>query len=238
MPIKPIQRRNVADVVYDQMQQLIASGEWKPGDRIPSELELTELFGVSRVSIRAALQRLEGQGVLQRRPGRGTVINALSTSQVMNQLAPHLLSNAPDLISLNEFREILECGAVRLAARRRTPEQLDAMEQNYSELCIRAAAGEDTSVLDVALHCLLAEASGNALMVQTFDIVYDCFLKNMYTIKAITGDALSIAYHRQLIDAVRAGDGAQAKRVMHSHLEENAKCFLAAQAALEKEKKA
>ena len=229
MPIRPIERQNISDIVYDQIRDLIVSGEWKAGEKIPSELELTKMFGVSRVSVRAALQKLEGQGILERHPGRGTIIHVQSTAQVMQQMVPRLLCDAPSLISLNQFREIIECGAVKLAAQNCTPELLEAMEENYAALCSKAAAGEDTSVQDVAFHCLIAKASMNPLVIQTFDIVYDVFLKNMHQIKAITGDALSIAYHRQLIDAIRMRDDARAEQVMRSHLSENAKSILDAQ---------
>ncbi len=231
MPIQPIERQNISDIVFEQMKALIESGEWKPGDKIPSEPELTQKFGVSRVSVRAALQKLESLGVLQRYPGRGTIINEYASGQAMSQLMPQLIFNTPDLISLNDFREIVECGAVKLAAKNRTQDHLDQLELNFARMRQTIDHGEDSSALDVEFHYLIAKASGNPLLAQTYDILYQSFLKNMFKVKSIAKEDFCITYHRRLIDAVRAQDERLAETLMREHLKENTRIILDAEQA-------
>ena len=74
MAIQAIDRKKVSDEVFEQIKAMIASGNWKPGDKLPSEKELTELFGVSRVTIREALKKLASYNIIETSQGRGSFI--------------------------------------------------------------------------------------------------------------------------------------------------------------------
>ena len=80
MAITAIEKKRVSDEVFEQMKNNIVSGEWAPGARIPGELELVELFQVSRVSVREAIHRLVGMGVLTIRRGEGTFVSEILPS--------------------------------------------------------------------------------------------------------------------------------------------------------------
>ena len=72
MQITPIQKVNVVEEIFDQLQSMLIEGTWKPGDKIPSENELSETFGVSRMTIRQALQKMKALGLIETRSGSGS----------------------------------------------------------------------------------------------------------------------------------------------------------------------
>ena len=82
MGIVPIKKVNVGQMVFDQMQELLIRGEWKPGDRLPSENELAEMFNVSRITIRQALQKLSVLGLVETRFGEGSVVKTFDVGEI------------------------------------------------------------------------------------------------------------------------------------------------------------
>ena len=90
MGIVPIKKVNVGQMVFDQMQELLIRGEWKPGDRLPSENELADMFNVSRITIRQALQKLSVLGLVETRFGEGSFVKKFDIGENMNALVPML----------------------------------------------------------------------------------------------------------------------------------------------------
>lgn len=210
-------------MVFQQMRELIATGEWAAGEKIPSETTLADNMGVSRISVRAALQKLASMGVIERKQGKGTVVCELNGIQDMNRLIPMLILNAPNLETMNEFRMILECGAVELAATRATRQDIEEMEANLYEMYELIDAGADCAELDVEFHMILAKASGNSLISQTESIMRDSFLDCMKTYKSIMGADVGCYFHEKLISAIRERNPVRAKQIMAEHLSENAR---------------
>ena len=82
MGIVPIKKVNVGQMVFDQMQELLIRGEWKPGDRLPSENELADMFNVSRITIRQALQKLSVLGLVKTRFGEGSFVKKFDIGEI------------------------------------------------------------------------------------------------------------------------------------------------------------
>src|SRR5689334_4484609 len=125
--IEPLAReQRLYERVVEKVLELISSGVWKPGFRLPPERELSEAFGVSRTVVREAVKALEARGVLESATGSGVSVRAADVNLVSQSLTTYMqLANRDDFeIRLNEVRRVLEVEMVALAAARRTPEQL------------------------------------------------------------------------------------------------------------------
>jgi len=140
MTMQPIKKKKVVDEVLDQMKSQILAGNWSPGMKIPGEMELTRIFGVSRVSIREAIHRLVGMGILTIRHGDGTYMAEILPKDYFNALLPSLLIEAVSLGELLEFREMVEVESARHAATRATEADiarmrgiLDAMKRHEGD---------------------------------------------------------------------------------------------------------
>ena len=164
--IEPLEReQRLYERVVEKVLELISSGAWKPGFRLPSERELSEAFGVSRTVVREAVKALEARGVLESTTGSGVSVRRADFNMVSRSLQTYMqLSRAVDFeIRLNEVRRVLEVELVALAADRATPEQRVQLRQ----ICEQMRAGDKTAQqmaeLDFRLHITLAEATQNEL---------------------------------------------------------------------------
>ena len=117
-------KKNTADRVYENLFHMLVSGDYAPGDRIPSEHELKERFNVSRNTIRAALNRMNALGIIETRQGDGTYLKGVGTGMYINSFVPAILSNSDDLMGLLAMRRGVEVSAARLAAVNATEKEL------------------------------------------------------------------------------------------------------------------
>ena len=153
----------LSEQVADQLRHRIAEGEFPVGSLIPTEAELTHELGVSRNSVREALRSLVHVGLLGARAGYGTFV--LAASEVAPTLARRL--DHERAVDVLEVRLLLEREAARLAAIRRTPEQLERLQGAAAERIAQLGSPgyEDA---DIEFHHVLLEASGNALLAELY----------------------------------------------------------------------
>lgn len=221
MPIQSIEHPNVSEMAFEQIKELISTGEWKPGDKIPPEIELAKMMGVSRVSIRAAMQKLVGLGIIERRQGKGTIVCNLAGEHQINGLVSMLVLDPPDLQAMNEFRMIIECGAAELAAKRCNDDTIVKLQKNLEMMKEKSRLGEDTAEIDVDFHMLIAQATDNPMVQRTYEVMRDSFLSCMTEYKKIIDIRMGVYFHTILIDALKCHDAAAAKRIMREHLQKN-----------------
>src|SRR5215208_2254945 len=142
--IEPLEReQRLYERVVEKVLELISSGTWKPGYRLPPERELSEAFGVSRTVVREAVKALEARGVLESATGSGVSVRRADFNMVSRSLQTYMqLTNQDDFeIRLNEVRRVLEVEMVALAASRITSEQQTQLRQ----ICQQMRSGGNTA---------------------------------------------------------------------------------------------
>ncbi|GAA3837348.1 MULTISPECIES: FadR/GntR family transcriptional regulator [Amycolatopsis] len=212
--------------VVDYVQNAIASGELKPGDRLPSERELVEQFGIGRASVREALRVLENMDLVKSQPRdpRGPLILPLSVEPVRRSIAMLTSGGALGLAELVQFRMIADASANLLAAARRTDEQLLALERNMARMRACMSRGyAEFSQADLEFHELIAEAGGNRLVQVYGDVTREAILKliQQTILDADDQTALmlqSIRHHRAVFAAISDRDGLLASRLARETL--------------------
>lgn len=150
-----IKKQSAADLVCEKMKELILRKEWKTGDKIPSELELAESFGVNRLTVRIALQRLHTLGLLDIRVGDGTYVRSFDLGGHLEALSDFYV-NGKTVQDVLEFRLVLELPCARMAVQRRTEEELEQFEalcRRFQSELVQHDACEDP---DEARRCFLA----------------------------------------------------------------------------------
>ncbi|HOV40118.1 MAG TPA: GntR family transcriptional regulator, partial [Spirochaetales bacterium] len=118
--LKPIQKSRVSRQVFEQLKEQIFAGKWPAGTKLPSENELSRQLGVSRVSVRAALQMLSALGLLDTRQGEGTYVRELRGDLYFNVLFPLLALSRTNIFDVLEYRKVMDPGAVVIASERAT----------------------------------------------------------------------------------------------------------------------
>ncbi|MBQ1026226.1 FadR/GntR family transcriptional regulator [Micromonospora sp. C95] len=214
-PVPPRGRR-VRETIA-QLRQRIMDGEWPVGGRIPTEPQLVETLGVGRNTVREAVRALAHAGVLECRQGSGTYV--LSTDELAPVMARRLTDDRMNEVI--EVRRAFEVEAARLAARRRTPEDLTALDDALAarEAAWRGGRVAEFVAADAALHTAVVAAAHNAMLAELYASIGTAMRS---TLTQAMGDALTPdrhVDHARLVAAVRAGDPELAAREAGAFLE-------------------
>lgn len=227
MEIKPIRRMSISDQVCEQIKQLILDKSWKPGEKIPSETELAEVFGVSRVSIREALLKLNAIGLLESRFSGGNYVREVGADIYLNAIVPIAYVGTDSLLEVLEFRQVVEAKQAGLAARKAKPEDVERLEKVVGDMEKEVGNLEAFSEADLRFHIELAHITQNSLLVACMELTRDVLGKNMQKLVGERGYNSGISDHRKIIEAIRENDERRATELMENHLADICKTFSA-----------
>lgn len=214
--LAPLPRRRLYEQIAQQLLAHIRTTGLRPGDRLPPERELAARLGVSRASIAQALVALEILGVVNVRHGNGAVIVSLiSDHQVVEALRAHA-SRLPDVI---EARAALEVKLASLAATRRTPADLAAIDDALEVMRHEIESGGRGIEGDEAFHAAVTAAGHSSLLERLMQEISDLIAESRVESLGQPGrPTQSLAGHRAIAEAIRAGDAAAAAAAMEAHI--------------------
>jgi GntR family transcriptional repressor for pyruvate dehydrogenase complex len=219
MPINKILKTKISDEVMEQMKENIISGEWKPGKKIPGELELVSLFGVSRISIRQAIHQFVGMGVLIIKRGDGTYVSESVPDEHFNILLPYLMIEKPGIVEVFEYRCILESKAAALAAERATEEEIDALENIHNSLKKNKDNFDKFIDYDLLFHTMIASATKNSVIAKISTILSSVIKSSMKEALEFVGVEEGLYYHTKVLEAIQAKDKPAAEDYMLRHVQ-------------------
>ena len=221
--------------VVDGVTRRIRGGELKPGQRVPPEPALMREFGVSRSVVREAVSRLQANGLVRTRHGVGSFVLAPQPDGSPLQ-APDAVLKLQQKLAMLELRLSLESDAAALAAQRRTPEQLAAMESALDDFDRQHTTGEGTVEADFRFHELIAQATGNEYFAHVLRSMGTATITRGAarparpasvpkaprfgepTPQLRSGKEITAQEHRAVFDAIARGDAAMARAAMYMHL--------------------
>jgi len=209
------------DLIIRQIKNLLSSGQLKPGDRLPSERQLAERFGVGRTHVRDAIKKLEFYGIIKTYPQSGSVISGLETSAMEGLITDILKLDNYDLYSLVETRFLLETDAARLCALRRTEENMAEIERAADNYERKIEEGSPAVEEDLAFHRAIAEGSQNMVLKSLLMTIMPDIMTNYTKFKVCDSNAKvskAAIEHRQLVEFVREKNSEQAQQIMKEHL--------------------
>lgn len=219
----PVRMARASQAIVDQVRELIQRGELTVGERLPSERDLCDRFGVSRVTVREALRILEAGGLVTIKVGArgGAFITTPSADRIGRGIEDHLtMSSAiasPDII---EARLVLEVAIVPLVCERATDEGVAGLLALCDEADTAIASGTDTTELSARFHIRVAGLAGNAALEMLLRPFQRPMLRSMTARDAGASiSALGVREHRRFALAVRDRDAAKATELMRAHLE-------------------
>lgn len=230
MYVERAPRQSLTSMVISAVTERIQSGQYAKGDQLPTERELIEEFGVSRTVVREAIANLKASGLVTTRQGKGAFV--VDEGVRSFSIPDDKLALAEDLLEALEVRIAIESEAAALAARRRTPEQMAAIEAACDAMDAALAAGEETVGLDLAFHRTIAEATGNRHFLGLFNYLGEVLMTRARL--SVSGAQLSnrpydpdklrefqariSSDHRRIVEAIAAGDGDGARAALRTHL--------------------
>ncbi|WP_281172452.1 FadR/GntR family transcriptional regulator [Ectobacillus panaciterrae] len=203
---------------------MIKDGTLKPGDKLLPVHQLAEEFQVGRSAVREALSALRAMGLIEMRQGEGTYVKSFEASAVTSSLHTAMLMKQEDIANLLEVRKVLEAGAVRAAALRRTDDDIAEMERWLKEM--KSAVGDESAgeEADFRFHMAIAKASHNAILLELMNHVSGMIAETIGETRHIvlygeqtTTETLA-EEHREIFDAVVNQMPDKAQQSMFDHL--------------------
>ncbi len=218
--LKPVKKRTLCEEILDQCKHQIMCGNWKPGDRLPTERALSEYWGVSRTSVREAMSALAAIGLIDVRAGEGAFLTSEISPVFKQNIASKFLITKGSLLEVVEARKIIETQLVFLAAERATREDLDKMARLMDTMNDRIRKGAVFIEHDVDFHVTIASAAKNTILFETINAVRELF-KSIHNETVLVPNMAenSIRQHQEIYEALKARDGERAKIAMEAHLD-------------------
>jgi len=218
MSFTTVKRESTLEVIVQQIKDQIKKGILKPGEKLPSERKLADLLGLSRASVREAIQALAFSGYLEVIQGKGTYVLEMSTKydEIVNFFSE--FSNY-SLDYLMEARIMLEGEFARLAALNASQEEIDLIEKIFKEI----ESSKDLNsfvVKDLEFHLTIAKATHNPFMNGLMKIIGEMLYKETQRIIGMSGYTRvnTIETTRNLVQAIKKRNAEQAKELMSEHI--------------------
>ncbi|UFN46821.1 FadR family transcriptional regulator [Roseomonas sp. OT10] len=228
--LEPIRPPALADLVAERLERLILEGALGPGEKLAPERELSEKLGVSRPSLREALDRLERKGLVE--TGRGGTVVAQFLSPLASPLAALLSTDGRVAEDYFEYRRLLEPQAAQLAAQRATPPDREALADCLAQMQAAHTAADPAAeaAADTRLHLLITESSHNLVLLHVQRVFSDLLRggilssREQFFHRDTVRDAL-LAQHRAIGEAILAGRAEAAEAAMREHIAFTAAVF-------------
>lgn len=214
-----IRRKRVSESIVEQLTELIFDGTWMPGQRIPSERELSESLDVGRTSVREALRILETMGYLEIRIGDGGYVRE-------GVLLPFNINSFIKLVQANEHlddlmeaRELIEQQIAFIAADSATQKDIQELSRIVDQHAQVIEAGDPGLEQDLQFHLHVAMATGNRVLFELQQILLQRLKGPIHKLLCEPGRSrLSVRQHRKVIEAIESRDPVEARRRMVEHL--------------------
>lgn len=218
--LNKINKDSVQDMVFAQLKKAILDGTFQPGDRLPSENELCAQLGVSRPSVKLAIQRLCTLGMAETRRGDGTFIIPFNPSVLFGQVTDFMV-NESNIHEVAEYRMYTEIMCAQLAAKRATEEDFAKMYSILDQMdaSLEAEDFEEHSRLDFLLHMTIAKATKNDFLIKMYTMMDSInmqyiLLENRAFFSEYKKTEFSDV-HRPIVDAIRENDMQRCMAIYH-----------------------
>ena len=219
--MEPIKRVPIVQQVEEKIRQLIESGQYGPGEKLPAEMDLCQRLGVGRGTIREAFRLLQARGYVEIKPGRGAFVAERLPGEDGGAVE-WLVKNEMELREGIEIRRALEPMAARRMAEQGSDQAIDALKELHGRFmeALRVQDAVRIAQLDESFHSAIVEGSGNHLLIainQQINQGMKTFRSKTFQVPQNVRNA--VAPHTRIMEAIQARTGDMAENAMRAHLD-------------------
>lgn len=223
MAFRPISPKKISAQIAEQIRSSILAGEFSPGDKLPPERELAEMFGASRPSVREALNLLNSSGLVMSYQGGGTIVKSLVETSAGNSLSDLIKGEQERALDVIEVRKCMEAWTSYYAAQRALPDDLRKMEKIVAEMERNLEGMKPSQDLDANFHIIIAQATHNVVWLHLMQSIFDAmkeFQRGVWRAVYLTEEDHRnlFLHHRAVYEAIRDRDAERARDEMLTHL--------------------
>lgn len=217
-----ISRKKVADAVIEEIKRMMQSGELKEGQKLPNQNIFAAQLGVSRTSLREALNTLTRLGITEQRPGYGTILRSRIPAIFVDHVNPPLISDKQATIELIEVRRFVETGTAELSVKNIKPDQIKEMDSLIREMhkSLNEDRIDDYIALDLAFHYLIAKASHNRFLINIFITIrgfLEQYMRESFRVMPWML-ARSLKFHQNIYQAIKSENLSKSVGHMRRHI--------------------
>ncbi|QEK11493.1 FadR family transcriptional regulator [Crassaminicella thermophila] len=221
--IKPAKKRNLYEEISSQIIKMIYEGNWKPGDKIPGEVELSKSFEVSRNSIRESIKALELVGILESKTGIGTFVSEQAMININNMHLASLIESKSSILELMEARLIIEPGLAYLATKHATEEDIKALEEIIIKHDNALKNKNYTFDMGFEFHRYLFKMANNKILNNLLDSITENLIatRGELYLKHLNEHILEyeLSEHKEILAYIKNKDAISAQNTMWEHIE-------------------
>ncbi|MFQ3620343.1 MAG: FadR/GntR family transcriptional regulator [Spirochaetales bacterium] len=212
-------KEQLTTAVVRQIKDLIREQHLKPGDKLPNEMDLSKMFGVSRPTIREAIKSLISQNIVSIRRGRGTFV-CETPGLVPDPLGFDFIHSSELQVALTEARLIIEPGAARLAARNADAKDIEGIENLLQEMEQSVQMQHVRITKELEFHRSIARATKNPVIVRIVPLIMEAIQKTYRDAPRTPEDhRQALEEHKKVLQAIQTHDPEGAYQAMKEHLE-------------------
>jgi GntR family transcriptional regulator, transcriptional repressor for pyruvate dehydrogenase complex len=218
---KNIKINRISDEISFQIKQMVLKNELQSGNKLPTELELAEMFSVSRTAVREALCSLEAQGLIERKKSGGTVIKQFTANKILESIIFAPKNDLQMFADFMEARKVLESQIVVLAIERSQVEDLELIQQSLSNLEVEIIQKGNGVESDIMFHLSLAACTHNQVLISVIKSISDMLRTNREKTLQYPGRLLEcLKEHRAIFAAIKSKHTIEAQRLIVFHLDQ------------------
>ncbi len=220
----PIKAKRISEEIVEQIKALIFKGNLKPGETLPPERALANSLNVSRVSLREALNTLQGMGLLEIQQGNRTCVRPITTRSIHDPLVSFTKSSPSNILKVFEIRKYMEIGSTALAAERATSEDIEVIEEILKEMEEDLRKNRLGAKADLEFHAALVQATHNQAYAHIMNTIYDLLQEEL---RIAWGGVFRkkdkrkklFQQHKNILEAVKQHDSKRGSDEALAHLE-------------------
>jgi len=216
-------KKKLSDYVMEELKARLVSGSLREGEKLPNQIEFARQLGVSRLSLREALNTLTQMGVIEQRPKVGTIIKSANPGLWTEKLSPPMLSDSRATMELLDARHTIETRVAALAAERISTKELSAIAKDLERMkkSIQGDNVDEYWKSDVAFHAGIADASHNRYLIHMFITIrglMERFMNEGFHLDS-GFRVRSFDFHERIYKALEAKDIALTERLVGEHID-------------------
>jgi GntR family transcriptional repressor for pyruvate dehydrogenase complex len=215
-------KKKLSSYIIDEIKGMVREGRFREGDKLPNQVEFASQLGVSRLSLREALNTLSELGVIQQKPGLGTVILSSNPDLWGQSPAPPLITDVSATIELVEAREYIEGSIAELAANGIGNDQLHVLEKDVKQMekALKKREIEEYRKYDMSFHLHIAYSSHNRYLVHMYITICNLMDRFMSEVFAELPELIpsSFEHHMHILESIKKRDPKLTVRCMKKHI--------------------
>jgi len=218
--LREVKKKRAHEDIVKQIRSLVEKGKLRDGEKLPPERELSEIFKVSRATVREAISSLEMLKLVRRRQGDGTYLMAGQGEDLVQPLAVSLFQEKNDLIDIFSLRKLIEPEVALLASENAKPGDIRHLRKILREQEREVSQGRNPVRTDSKFHNFLAHTARNRIFERLLMAIMDLLKKTREQyLQTEERKQSSLLGHREILAAIQTGDGRKARQAMRQHLE-------------------